>query len=464
MTTDPCRLSIADAGEALRAGTLTSVALTESCLSQVRLWEPVVKAFITLTEDRALSDARRADEQLSVGIDLGPLHGIPVGIKDIFDTRGVRTTCGSRLLLDNVPDTDSTVGSRLALAGGVFLGKTNTYEFAIGDRADDLPFPPSMNPWKLDRITPGSSSGSAVGIATSMMRLATATDTGGSIRLPAACCGIVGLKPTFGRVSRQGVFPFSHSCDHAGLLTATVEDMAVGMQVIAGYDPQDPASADKPVPDYRHALDLGVVDLKIGVDMRFVEHGAVSDTMQEEFARVLQLLQNSGAQIVDISLPRYDAFAACGSAVIGVEGLSVHHRTLQTQPEMLSRALRHGFIPAIAVSALDYVQAQKLRRDLAMDINAALTDVDVMLCLVTTGGALRYDPVPDSTMFGRTIPFNITGHPAMSVPTNADHDGLPLGVQVVGKPFDEAMVLRVGKVIEARAGWLGRAPAFPPCP
>lgn len=462
MTTEPFRLSIAEAGRALRDGVLTSVQLTESCLAQIEQWEPVVNAFITLTSDRALEEAEEADKRLAHGIDSGPLHGIPVGIKDIFDTAGLKTTCGSRLLLDNVPKKDSEVVSRLANAGGIMLGKTNTYEFAIGDRAGDLPYPPSMNPWKLDRLTPGSSSGSAVAISTGMMRIATASDTGGSIRLPAAFCGVVGLKATFGRVSRRGVFPFAHSCDHAGLLTASVEDMAIGMQAVAGHDPMDPVSADRPVPDYSSALEMGVEGLRIGIDMSFVTWGEVSYAMLSEFTRVVELLKESGADIVEVTMPRYEAFVACAASIIGVEGLAVHQKTMQTRPEMLSRTLRNGFIPALGVTALDYVQAQKLRLDLATDINAALGNCDVILCLVTTSGAVPYDPQPDTTKFGRTTPFNITGHPAMSVPTETDDEDLPLAVQIVGRPFDEAMVLRVGRAIEKTSGWNGRLPSFPP--
>lgn len=460
----PQDLSIAQAGAALRSGALTSVALTEAALDRVALWEDEVHAFITLTADRALDRARRADAERAAGIDLGPLHGIPYGVKDIYDTAGLRTTCGSALLTGNVPETDSHVAARLAAAGGVLLGKLNTYEFAMGDRFEDVPFPPALNPWKLDRVTPGSSSGSGVAIATGMLRLATGSDTGGSIRLPAACCGTVGLKPTFGRVSRRGVYAFSDTCDHTGLLTADIADMAIGMGLISGHDPLDPASADVPVPDFTAPLDHGIAGLKIGIDRRYVEGPGLGQVMWAEFDRVTDLLRALGAEIVEVRLPDARDFGACAAAIIGTDGLSTHAQRLRRHPGPETLNLRRYFLPALGISALDYLEAQKLRAHLRAGVDAVLGQVDAILCVTTDGGAVPADPLPDMTRFGRTGAFNLTGHPALSLPTGLDPEGMPLSVQLAGRAFDEPMLLRIGRALETATGWLGTRPAHPPRP
>ncbi|MBN8906197.1 MAG: amidase, partial [Rhodospirillales bacterium] len=262
-------LSIAEMGRALRAGSVTAVALAEDALGRVAARDPGLHAFLEVTRDRALADARAADADLAAGRDHGPFHGIPYALKDIYDTAGIRTTCHSRLRLDNVPTEDSVAAARLRAAGGVLLGKVATHEFALGGPSFDLPFPPARNPWNPEHVTGGSSSGSATAIAARMVRMAMGSDTGGSIRGPAAWCGLVGIKPTYGRVSRRGVFPLSWTLDHCGPLSRSVEDSAITLQVLAGHDPQDGASADMPVPDYRAGLEAGVQGLRIGVPRAF---------------------------------------------------------------------------------------------------------------------------------------------------------------------------------------------------
>ena len=247
-------LSIAAMGRALRAGTVSAEQLARDALARVAARDPALQAFVLVTESRALEDARRADQELHAGRDRGPMHGIPYALKDIYDTAGIRTTCHSKLRVDNVPSQDSVAAAKLAAAGGVLLGKLATHEFAIGGPSFDLPFPPSRNPWNTAHVTGGSSSGSATSVAARMVRMAMGSDTGGSISGPAAWCGLVGIKPTYGRVSRRGVFPLSWTLDHCGPLTRSVEDAAITLQVLAGHDPQDAASADVAVPDYRAGL------------------------------------------------------------------------------------------------------------------------------------------------------------------------------------------------------------------
>ena len=257
-------LSIADLGRALRAGTLTSVALTRQALARIAEQDGTLHAFIEVTAERALAEAARADERLAAGEDLGPLHGVPYALKDIYDVAGLRTTCHSHLKLQNFAAADSAVAARLAAGGAVLIGKTATHEFALGGPIHDLPFPAARNPWHPDHIPGGSSSGSAAAVASGMAPFALGSDTGGSIRGPACLCGLVGLKPTYGRVSRRGVYPLSYTLDHCGPLTRNVADMAAVMQAIAGHDPGDPASAPVAVPDFSEGLGQGVAGLRIG--------------------------------------------------------------------------------------------------------------------------------------------------------------------------------------------------------
>src|SRR5438105_9171892 len=257
--------SIAEAAALLRSGTITAMALTAHALDSIKAIDPLISSFITLTAEAALKDAAAADANFASGIDKGPMQGIPHALKDIYATAGIRTTCHSKLLLDNIPRQDSVVAAKFKAQGAVLLGKLATHEFALGGPSFDLPFPPARNPWDRDHVPGGSSSGSGAAVAAGLVRMAMGSDTGGSIRGPAGYCGTVGLKPTYGLVSRRGVFPLSYTLDHCGPLSWTVEDSAIAMQVIAGFDPQDPGSADVPVPDFRAKLDRGVQGLRLGL-------------------------------------------------------------------------------------------------------------------------------------------------------------------------------------------------------
>jgi aspartyl-tRNA(Asn)/glutamyl-tRNA(Gln) amidotransferase subunit A len=428
-------LSIAAMGQALRAGTVTAQQLARDALARIAARDPGLQAFVLVTEARALADARRADDELQAGRDRGPLHGIPYALKDIYDTAGIRTTCHSKLRVDHVPAADSVVAAKLAQAGGVLLGKPATHEFAIGGPSFDLPFPPSRNPWNPAHVTGGSSSGSATAIAARMVRMAMGSDTGGSIRGPAAWCGLVGIKPTYGRVSRRGVFPLSWTLDHCGPLSRDVEDSAITLQVLAGHDPEDAASADVPVPDYRAQLQGGVGGLRIGVPRQFFATAAAATP--EVIAGI-------------------DRTAALLRVIMMAEAFAIHQADMQSRLSDYGEITANRFVLGAAVTAADYINALRARRELTDAVNAAFGRYDALLTASALTTAPRFDAPVDSLSSAspmQTIPFNVTGHPAISVPVGLAPNGLPISVQIVGRPFDEATVFRIGRAIERLSGW-----------
>ena len=450
-------LSIAEMGRMLRAGTVTAETLARDALSRIAARDGALHAFVLVTEDRALTDARRADDELKSGHDRGPFHGIPYALKDIYDTAGIRTTCHSKLRLNNVPKEDSVAAARLREAGGVLLGKLATHEFAIGGPSFDLPFPPARNPWNPDCITGGSSSGSATAIGARMVRMAMGSDTGGSIRGPAAWCGTVGIKPTYGRVSRRGVFPLSWTLDHIGPLSRSVEDSAITLRVLAGHDPQDPASADVPVPDYRADLDKGVAGLRIGIPRAFFATApAITHEVVAGIDRTASQLRSAGAIVEDVALPDYALFSAVGRVIMMAEAFAIHEADMQTRLLDYGEITAGRFILGAAVTAADFIHALRGRRELTDAVNAVLSHYDALLTLSALTTAPRFDQATDSLSSAspiQTIPFNVTGHPAMSVPTGLGASGLPIGVQIVGRAFDEPMVFRIGRAVEKLSGW-----------
>jgi aspartyl-tRNA(Asn)/glutamyl-tRNA(Gln) amidotransferase subunit A len=462
-TTTPLHeLSIAEAGARLRAGTLTSTALTEHALGRIAALDPLLHAFLLVTRERALADAARADRELKAGMDKGPLHGIPHALKDIYETAGIRTTCHSKLMIDHVPAADGTAAAKLAAGGAVLLGKLATHEFAIGGPSFDLPFPPARNPWNPDHFPGGSSSGSGAAVASGMVRTAMGSDTGGSIRGPAAYCGIVGLKPTYGRVSRRGVFPLSYTLDHCGPLSRSVEDAALTMQVVAGHDPLDPASADVPVPNFSADLGRDLKGLRLAYPRGFF--ATVDGISPEVIASVdaaVQDLARLGATIEEITLPDYELFNACGRVILTAEAYAVHEEDLKTRPLDYGRFTYQRMMPGAMLSAADLIQALRMRRELADVVARVLETHDAIVTANALAPAIRLDAFPpDATMRtpGHTIPFNVTGHPALAIPTGFAASGLPIGLQIVGRPFDEPTVLRIGAAYEAVAQSTGKRP------
>jgi aspartyl-tRNA(Asn)/glutamyl-tRNA(Gln) amidotransferase subunit A len=458
-------LSIAEAGRALRAGTLTSRALTEHALGRIAELDSDLHAFVLVTAARALEDADRSDAELRAGTDHGPLHGIPYALKDIYDTAGIRTTCHSKLFIDNIPATDSVVAEKLKAAGGVLMGKVGTHEFAIGGPSFDLPFPPARNPWNTAHTTSGSSSGSGAAVAAGMVRMAMGSDTGGSIRGPATHCGIVGIKPTYGRVSRRGVFPLSYTLDHCGPLSWNVEDAALTLQVIAGYDALDPASADVPVPDFTAGLGKDLSGVKVGYTRDFfIDNAAAGEEIVTALDKTAKTLADCGAIVTQVSLPAFEKFEACGRIILMAEAYAIHEEDLKTRPMAYGRYTYQRIINGALLSAADYIQALRLRRELTAAVAGVLSSCDVLLAPTSLTPAAAFDSFgADAGRFAGMMnsPFNVTGSPALSVPIGFSAGGLPLGAQIVGRPFDEPTVFQVGAAFEAVAGITQLRPGMP---
>jgi aspartyl-tRNA(Asn)/glutamyl-tRNA(Gln) amidotransferase subunit A len=451
-------LSIAEAGELLRAGRITSTALTEHVLGRIGLLDPLIDAYLLVTRERALADAAQADRDLAAGIDKGPLHGIPYGMKDIYDTAGIRTTCHSKLLIDRVPDTDSVVETKLKAGGAVLTGKLATHEFAIGGPSFDLPFPPARNPWNREHVPGGSSSGSGAAVAAGIVRMAMGSDTGGSIRGPACYCAVVGVKPTYGLVSRRGVFPLSYTLDHCGPLARTVEDAALTMQVVAGHDPLDPASANVAVPDFTAGLGRDLGGLRLAYPRSFfAEPKDVSPEVVAAMDAAVQVLGRLGAVVEEAKFPPFDLFNACGRTILTAEAYTIHAHDLKTRPLDFGRYTYQRIMPGATLTAADLVQAFRARRELTDFVNLqVLRRCDAIITANALAPAVRFDELPVDAIFPstiHTIPFNVTGNPALALPIGFAQNGMPLGMQVVGRPFDEPTIFRIGSAYEAAAGW-----------
>jgi len=472
---DPSQLSLADASRAVAAGTLSPVALTEAYLERIAALDGELHSFLLTLPDSALAAARDADAEIRAGRRRGPLHGIPIGLKDIYKTSGIRTTAGSRVYETHVPSEDAETWVRLRTAGAILLGKQETHEFAIGGPDFTLPFPPARNPWNLAHYPAGSSSGSAAAVGAHLCAAAMGSDTGGSIRGPAAFCGIVGLKPTYGRVSRRGVFPLSYTLDHCGPLTRTVEDCALMMQALAGHDPLDPASADRPVPDYAAALTPRLDGMRIGVIRHWHERDAVagfgeastpSQAYLAAFDAACRALEGLGARLSDIAAPPLLDFADTNRVIMVSEAYALHEQDFRTRPEIFGRQMFARIGIGAFLSAADYIEAVRQRRELCVALAAAAQGVDVVVSANATGPAPRIDAVPTYGVFERasyTAPYNLTGWPALAMPIGFE-DGLPLGFQIAGKPFAEAAILRAGHAFETATDFNRRPPLAAPLP
>ncbi len=455
-------ISAADAGTAFRAKKLSPVELLKGLLAHIERLDPSLNVFIRLDAEAAMATAQAAERDLATGRALGPLHGIPVAVKDIIDVAGLPTTCHSKILLDNVPKTDATVITKLRAAGAIILGKVATHEFATGGPSFDLPFPPARNPWNRDHHPGGSSSGSGAGVAGGLFPLALGTDTGGSVRNPASVCGIVGMKPTYGLVSRRGVFPISHSCDHVGPLARTAEDTALLLDAMAGYDPLDPGSAATSARDFGRELSRGVRGLRIGYIRHFHEvdmpaHPEVAAAL-DEAARVLAA---EGAIVTNVTLPSLIEFGAVNKVISNSEGFSVHAPWLRTRPGDYGQLGRSRLMAGAFVPAYRYVDAQRRRGQLIAIMEDAFRDHDILMCASSMEPASRIEDAADTARSyprqART-PFNVTGHPALAMMSGLSRAGLPLSVQFAGRYFEDAKVLRVAAAFERAAEWHKRRP------
>ncbi|HEV2335861.1 MAG TPA: amidase [Stellaceae bacterium] len=460
--TDLHWMTAAEAARAIAERKLSPVELTRALLDRIARLEPRLHAFIRLDAEAAMAAARAAEAEISAGRPRGPLHGVPVGIKDIIDVAGLPTTCHSKILKDHVAAADAVCVAKLRGAGAIVLGKLSTHEFAIGGPSFDLPWPPARNPWNPDHHPGGSSSGSGAGIAAGLFPLALGSDTGGSVRNPASACGIVGLKPTYGLVSRRGVFPLSFTLDHVGPLTRTVADNALLLEIIAGHDPLDPGSAAAPAGQYAKGLGRGVKGLRIGFIRHFHEtdlpaYPEVAAGLEE----VARSLREEGAEIRDVSLPSLGEFGAVNRVILQSEAWAIHGPWLRERPGDYGRLARRRLLPGAFIAAGDYVRAQRRRLEMIAAVEAALREVDVLL------SASAMDPpsrIEDAEETERTYPrqartpFNVTGHPALAMMAGLSTAGLPLSVQFVGRYFDEANLFQVAAAWERAGGTAGRHP------
>jgi aspartyl-tRNA(Asn)/glutamyl-tRNA(Gln) amidotransferase subunit A len=479
---DPTRFTLAEAREALSAKVISARELAEAHLDGIAKARSL-NAFITETPDHALALAAQSDARIAAG-EARPLEGLPLAIKDLFCTKGVRTTAASRILDNFVPTYESTVTRNLWNAGALLLGKTNLDEFAMGSSNETSYFGPVTNPWRArgrndDLVPGGSSGGSATAVAAHLALGATGTDTGGSIRQPAAVTGIVGFKPTYGRCSRWGIIAFASSLDQAGAMTRTVRDSAIMLKTMASVDPKDSTSVDAPVPDYERELDAGIAGLRVGIPKEYRIEGAPAE-IYELWNRGAEWLKAQGAEIVEVSLPHTKyalpayyivAPAEASSNLARYDGVRYGHRAPgaddlmglyeRTRAEGFGREVKRRIMIGTYVLSAGYydayyLRAQKVRSLIARDFDEAFQHCDVMLtpatpCAAFAIGAKTADPVSMYLNDVFTVTVNLAGLPGISVPAGLSHDGLPLGLQIIGKAFDEATVLRAGRAIERAA-------------
>ncbi|MGQ0548752.1 MAG: amidase [Armatimonadota bacterium] len=430
--------------------------LVTALLDRIDRFDDTLKSYITVCRESALVAAKRAEREIARGRHRGPLHGIPLSVKDISQTKGVRTTAHSRTLLDFVPDHDATHVGRLLRAGMILLGKTNTTEFANGNM--DV-FGMARNPWSLAHYTGGSSAGSANAIAAGLAVAATGSDTGGSIRVPASFCGIVGLKPTYGRVSRYGVIPLAWSLDNAGPMTRTVRDCAMLLNVMAGYDPRDPNSARVPVPDFTAGLDKGVKGLVLGVPPHHYFGGLEAD-VEAAIQRALRTLERLGSRLEPVALPHAGDLQPIYSVVIAAEAFGAHASRLRDRWSEYGPRSRRRIACGAFYSAAEYQQAAQLRQLWIQELDAVMRRIDALVMPTLPYPAFTLETQragpPDSSWGTRQ--FNLSGHPAVSIPCGFTSAGLPVGMQIAAKAFDEGMMFRVAHAYEQETSWHERRP------
>ncbi len=470
-------LGIAEAAALVARRAISPVELVQAQLERIAALDPQLNAFLLVTAEPALARAKQIERAMMAGEALGPMAGVPVGLKDIICTAGVRTTGHSRTRAYTVPSEDAACVEGLYAAGAILLGKLATHEFAHGGPSFDLPWPPARNPWNTGHFTGGSSSGSGAAVAAGLVAGALGTDTGGSIRLPAALCGIAGLKPTYGLVSRRGVYPNSFAFDHVGPMTWTVADCATMLGAIAGHDPLDPASAAVALPDYRAALTGDIRGLRIGVVRHFHEEDVATDpAVTNALEHALDVLRSLGAVLDDVRLRPAKQYSDVKVTIAESELFNVHADTLRTRPGDFGEDFLGRVLGAVLISGGDYVEAQRERRLMLQEFDAAYHRFDAFVTATVPApapsfGVWRTEHFWQKASF--TTPFNVSGGPALSVCMGFSPAGLPLGLQIAGRPFDEATVLRIGHAYERETPWRAKrpvlqpgaaAPALPPAP
>ena len=448
-------LSLVELSQLIKTGEVSPVEVLEAVLQRIEEMEGSINAYITLCREEARQAALEAEQSIQGGNYLGPLHGIPIGLKDNIATRGIRTTCGSKVFANQVPDYDATVVERLKAAGAVIIGKHCCYEFALA--SPNPLYGLTHNPWNTEQDPGGSSSGTGAAIAAYMCHGGIGTDTGGSIRLPASMCGIVGFKQTYGRVSRHGVFPVSWSLDHAGPMARTVEDTASILQVIAGHDLKDPTTVDIPVPDYSLALSGEVRGLRAGIPRNY-SFDTVEPETQAAVRRAIGVLEGAGMALEEVTLPYADYFIAALWVYISADAAAIHEPYLRTQGEDYTQPVLDMVGPGHFLPIGIYLKAEKARSLITQGMNQVLRQVDVLLTPTSPVVGWKVGGMRDlgktAADLGRALnhwpgPFNLTGHPSISVPCGLNSEGLPIGFQITGRSFDEKTVLRVAHAYES---------------
>src|SRR5499427_864932 len=461
----PDYLTIAEAARLIEKRELSPVELVDSRLDRIARLDGRLHSFIRVLSDAARHEARATEAEIAAGKYRGPLHGIPIGLKDIYETAGVATTGHSKVMQDHVPQKDAFSVQRLREAGAIVVGKLATHEFAFGGPSFDLPWPPARNPWDLSRFTGGSSSGTGAAVAAGLVLGGTGSDTGGSIRGPAAFCGIAGLKPSYGRISRAGILPLAFSLDHAGPMAWTTEDCAIMLGAMAGHDPTDPASADRPVPDYRAALTGDVKGLRIGLIRHFYESdNPANEVTRQAIATAARVLEDLGCSVREVRLSPLADWSACGILIMLAEGYAIHEANLRQRFTDYGEAFRQRMALAALISGGDYVQAVRRRRELLAEYETAMAGLDLVMTAAAPSDAPAIEAVGKFAIFERpslTMPFNVTGMPAMSVCCGYTSAGLPLAFQLAGKPFDDATVLKLAHAYEKATPWRSTRPRLP---
>lgn len=461
--TDLTLLGIAEAGRLLARGDVTATALTESFLKRIDAVDEKLSSYITVTGEMARAAARQADLELKGGVRRGPMHGIPVALKDIYETAGVRTTGHSALRQDYVPAIDAETVRHLKDAGAVILGKLGTHEFANGAMTPDQPFPAVRNPWNTAYQPGGSSSGSGAAVAAQLCMGAMGSDTGGSIRNPAGFCGTAGIKPTYGLVSRCGIYPLSFSLDTAGPLAWTMEDCALMLDVLAGHDPNDQASARAPKVDYGAACHRPIKGMRIALARSWYEGTtSVTPEMKTAIDEAVRVLRDLGATVDEVVFPDIRDYHICGRVIITVEAHAIHRQEVIETPEKFGYTTRRRFQLGAFFSSEQYISALRFRRQLTLDTRAAMRGYDLVMTANHWGAPDKFEePQPIFHFLGKpslTMPFNVTGQPAATICCGFGSDGFPLSFQLAGRAFDEASVFAAGSAYERATGWRAHRP------
>ncbi|MBN2325009.1 MAG: Asp-tRNA(Asn)/Glu-tRNA(Gln) amidotransferase subunit GatA [Spirochaetes bacterium] len=460
-------LSITEASKLIADKQLSPVDVVTAHLKRIAQTDDTLNSFITLLSEESMEAAYKAEQDIMSGIYRGPLHGIPIGLKDLFFTKGVRTTAGSKILQDFVPAYDATVTEKMKEAGAIIMGKLQMHEFAYGSTGENPHYGPACNPWDIERVTGGSSSGSGSAVASGQCMGALGTDTGGSVRIPSSLCGIVGLKPSFGRVSRYGVYPLSWSLDTVGPMTRIVQDAALILNIIAGYDSRDTSSANRPVGDYTAVLGQDVKGLLIGIPQDFFFE-IIDPEVKEAVYRAARVLEELGASVDEVSIPVLEHSLSISSNIQLTEAAEIHLDQLRESANDLSTDVRAKLEIGALIPGTEYIKAQRARRFFNRKMAEAMQKFDVLLAPTEPIGAPKFGEMTVRAGSGKehnpsllsrlTRPFNICGLPAISVPCGFTSSGLPIGMQLAGRLFDEATVLRVAHAYEQATDWHTKRP------